>query len=166
MFGGCMFCLMWSISPYHPTYNDRVMPPGKYNPRLTSTITPPSLLSSLCLAVLLFPASTWVSAQLTVSGFPLAGMTMAPHLEGHEIAFNASDRKSWRKYARSMEEYLKRESSQMWLWGMMLKLGGLMRMLNLLKILILIFLHLCPIFFPHSFPAGDAGKGSLFVGRG
>uniref|UniRef100_A0A8D3EDL7 Sodium/potassium-transporting ATPase subunit beta n=1 Tax=Scophthalmus maximus TaxID=52904 RepID=A0A8D3EDL7_SCOMX len=28
MFGGCMFCLMWSISPYHPTLNDRVMPPG------------------------------------------------------------------------------------------------------------------------------------------
>lgn len=37
-------------------------------------------------------------------------MTMAPHLEGHDIAFNASDRKSWRKYARSMDEYLKRES--------------------------------------------------------
>uniref|UniRef100_A0A8D0A692 Protein ATP1B4 n=1 Tax=Sander lucioperca TaxID=283035 RepID=A0A8D0A692_SANLU len=34
MFGGCMFCLMWSISPYHPTFNDRVMPPGKYNPKL------------------------------------------------------------------------------------------------------------------------------------
>lgn len=34
MFGGCMFCLMWSISPYHPTYNDRVMPPGKYNGKL------------------------------------------------------------------------------------------------------------------------------------
>lgn len=29
MFGGCLFCLMWSISPYHPTFNDRVMPPGK-----------------------------------------------------------------------------------------------------------------------------------------
>lgn len=51
-----------------------------------------------------------VSAQLTVSVSPLAGMTMAPHLEGHEIAFNASDRKSWRKYARSMDEYLRRES--------------------------------------------------------
>lgn len=37
-------------------------------------------------------------------------MTMAPHLEGHEIAFNASDRKSWKKYARSMDEYLRRES--------------------------------------------------------
>lgn len=35
---------------------------------------------------------------------------MAPHLEGHEIAFNASDRKSWKKYARSMDEYLKCES--------------------------------------------------------
>ncbi|KAL7395299.1 hypothetical protein ABVT39_014039 [Epinephelus coioides] len=34
-------------------------------------------------------------------------MTMAPHLEGHEIAFNASDRKSWKKYARSMDEYLR-----------------------------------------------------------
>ncbi|RVE67476.1 hypothetical protein OJAV_G00103320 [Oryzias javanicus] len=62
MFGGCMFCLIWSISPYHPTYNDRVMPPG---------------------------------------------MTMAPHLEGHDIAFNASDRKSWKKYARSMDEFLR-----------------------------------------------------------
>lgn len=31
MFGGCLFCLMWSISPYHPTYNDRVMPPGKHS---------------------------------------------------------------------------------------------------------------------------------------
>lgn len=37
-------------------------------------------------------------------------MTMAPHLEGHEIAFNASDRKSWKKYARSMDEYLRCES--------------------------------------------------------
>ncbi|KAM4621207.1 protein ATP1B4 isoform 2-T3 [Polymixia lowei] len=54
MFGGCMCCLMWSISPYHPTYNDRVMPP-----------------------------------------------------DGHEIAFNASDRKSWKKYTKSMEEYLR-----------------------------------------------------------
>ncbi|CAL8308139.1 unnamed protein product [Arctogadus glacialis] len=62
MFGGCMCCLMWSISPYHPTFNDRVMPPG---------------------------------------------MTMAPHLDAHEIVFNASDRKSWKKYARSMDEYLK-----------------------------------------------------------
>uniref|UniRef100_A0A3B5MES0 Sodium/potassium-transporting ATPase subunit beta n=1 Tax=Xiphophorus couchianus TaxID=32473 RepID=A0A3B5MES0_9TELE len=62
MFGGCMFCLMWSISPYHPTFNDRVMPPG---------------------------------------------LTMAPHLEGHDIAFNASDRKSWKKYARSIDEYLR-----------------------------------------------------------
>lgn len=35
---------------------------------------------------------------------------MAPHLEGHEIAFNASDRKSWKKYTKSMDEYLKRES--------------------------------------------------------
>lgn len=67
-------------------------------------------LSSLCSTVLLSVASTWVSAQLTVSASPLAGMTMAPHLEGHEIAFNASDRKSWKKYARSMDEYLKCES--------------------------------------------------------
>lgn len=35
---------------------------------------------------------------------------MAPHLEGHEIAFNASDRKSWKRYARSMDEYLRCES--------------------------------------------------------
>lgn len=60
--------------------------------------------------VLLSVASTWVSAQLTVSASPLAGMTMAPHLEGHEIAFNVSDHKSWKKYARSMNEYLKCES--------------------------------------------------------
>lgn len=104
MFGGCLFCLMWSISPYHPTFNDRVMPPGNYN----SKLKPPPLFS-VPLAVLLSVASPWISAQLTVSASPLAGMTMAPHLEGHEIAFNASDRKSWRKYARSMEEYLRRE---------------------------------------------------------
>jgi len=63
MFGGCMFCLMWSISPYHPTHNDRVQPPG---------------------------------------------MTMSPHLQGtFDITFNASDRKSWRKYTKVMEEYLR-----------------------------------------------------------
>ncbi|KAJ8351211.1 hypothetical protein SKAU_G00226870 [Synaphobranchus kaupii] len=28
MFVGCMWALMWSISPYAPTYNDRVVPPG------------------------------------------------------------------------------------------------------------------------------------------
>ncbi|KAJ8348763.1 hypothetical protein SKAU_G00273520 [Synaphobranchus kaupii] len=28
MFGACMWALMWSINPYAPTYNDRVMPPG------------------------------------------------------------------------------------------------------------------------------------------
>lgn len=61
-------------------------------------------------SVRLSVASTWVSAQLTVSASPLAGMTMAPHLEGHEIAFNASDRKSWKKYTRSMDDYLKCES--------------------------------------------------------
>lgn len=63
MFAGCMFCLMWSISPYHPTHNDRVMPPG---------------------------------------------LTMAPHLDiHHEITFNASDRKSWKRYTKSMDEYLR-----------------------------------------------------------
>jgi len=63
MFGGCMFCLMWSISPYHPTHNDRVMPPG---------------------------------------------MTMAPHPpHSHDIAFNASERKTWKKYARALDDYLK-----------------------------------------------------------
>lgn len=65
---------------------------------------------SLGCVVLLSVVSNRVSAQLTVSASPLAGMTMAPHLEGHEIAFNASDRKSWRKYARSIDEYLKCES--------------------------------------------------------
>ncbi|XP_065128028.2 protein ATP1B4 [Paramisgurnus dabryanus] len=65
MFSGCMCCLMWSISPYAPTYNDRVMPPG---------------------------------------------MTMHPHVDvahGIEIAFNVSDRSSWRKYARALEAQLK-----------------------------------------------------------
>ena len=52
---------------------------------------------------------TWISAQLTVCMFPLAGMTMSPYLEGFDIIFNASDRKAWKKYAKSMEEYLKRE---------------------------------------------------------
>ncbi|XP_035287704.1 protein ATP1B4-like [Anguilla rostrata] len=28
MFAACMWALMWSINPYAPTYNDRVMPPG------------------------------------------------------------------------------------------------------------------------------------------
>ncbi|KAJ8014793.1 hypothetical protein DPEC_G00019440 [Dallia pectoralis] len=63
MFGACMWCLMLSISPYHPTHNDRVMPPG---------------------------------------------MTMSPQLDGHfEMAFNASDRKSWRKYVKLMDEQLR-----------------------------------------------------------
>ncbi|XP_072520163.1 protein ATP1B4 isoform X1 [Salminus brasiliensis] len=65
MFGGCMCCLMWSISPYTPTYNDRVMPPG---------------------------------------------MTMSPHIHnvhGFDITFNASDRSSWKKYARALEAQLK-----------------------------------------------------------
>lgn len=107
MFGGCLFCLMWSISPYHPTFNDRVMPPGK---KKTNQKTPPPRPSTS--AFLLPVTSAQVSAQLTVWVSPLAGMTMAPHLEGHEIAFNASDRKSWKKYARSMDEYLRRESFQ------------------------------------------------------
>ncbi|XP_053486651.1 protein ATP1B4 [Ictalurus furcatus] len=65
MFAGCMCCLMWSISPYAPTYNDRVMPPG---------------------------------------------MTMLPQVDvvhGFEITFNASDRSSWKKYARALEAQLK-----------------------------------------------------------
>ncbi|XP_051716376.1 protein ATP1B4 isoform X1 [Ctenopharyngodon idella] len=65
MFAGCMCCLMWSISPYAPTYNDRVMPPG---------------------------------------------MTMSPHVDvahGFDIAFNASDQKSWKKYAKALEAHLK-----------------------------------------------------------
>ncbi|TSQ81026.1 Protein ATP1B4 [Bagarius yarrelli] len=67
MFAGCMCCLMWSISPYAPTYNDRVMPPG---------------------------------------------MTMSPHVDvvhGFEIHFNASDRSSWKKYAKALESQLKCE---------------------------------------------------------
>lgn len=86
------------------------MPPGKYNPKLKPLHCILRSDSPLVSAVLLSVASTWVSAQLTVSASPLAGMTMAPHLEGHEIAFNASDRKSWKKYARSMDEYLRCES--------------------------------------------------------
>lgn len=36
---------------------------------------------------------------------------MSPQLDGHyEIAFNASDRKSWKKYAKLMEEQLRCES--------------------------------------------------------
>ncbi|XP_026874348.2 protein ATP1B4 [Electrophorus electricus] len=65
MFAGCMCCLMWSISPYSPTYNDRVMPPG---------------------------------------------MTMTPHfhdVHGLVVLFNASDRSSWKKYARVLEAQLK-----------------------------------------------------------
>lgn len=65
MFGGCMCCLMWSISPYTPTYNDRVMPPG---------------------------------------------MIMIPHMHnvhGLDITFNASDRSSWKKYARALDSQLK-----------------------------------------------------------
>ncbi|XP_062380196.1 protein ATP1B4 [Sardina pilchardus] len=62
MFAACMCCLMWSISPYKPTYNDRVMPPG---------------------------------------------MMMFPHVEGFDIAFNASDRHSWIKYVKVMETHLK-----------------------------------------------------------
>lgn len=45
MFGGCLFCLMWSISPYHPTFNDRVMPPGNYNSKHKPL---PLLSSSVC----------------------------------------------------------------------------------------------------------------------
>lgn len=39
-------------------------------------------------------------------------MTMLPHVDvvhGFEITFNASDRSSWRKYARALEAHLKRE---------------------------------------------------------
>lgn len=98
--------------------------------------------------VLLSVASTWVSAQLTVSASPLAGMTMAPHLEGHEIAFNASDRKSWKKYARSMDEYLKCESSVIVRDNV--KVGGLMSRISLFQMKRacseLILRYLYPIF--------------------
>lgn len=86
---------------------------------------------------------------------------MAPYLEGHEIAFNASDRKSWKKYARSMDEYLRCEL-------LVIVVGG-MRLLSLLKKkqgcdeLILIFTTFVPFF--NLILAGHAGKGSLFVGR-
>lgn len=100
-------------------------------------------------------------------------MTMAPHLEGHEIAFNASDRKSWKKYTKSMDEYLKRESRRGGgvYQGWCKRRGGQMRMLNLFEIkgacneLILVFVTFVPLFFPHLVPAGHAGKGSPFVGR-
>lgn len=49
MFGGCMCCLMWSISPYHPTFNDRVMPPGNYSlpPHSCALCWPALLMRSL-----------------------------------------------------------------------------------------------------------------------
>lgn len=57
---------------------------------------------------------------------------MAPHLEGHDIAFNASDRKSWKKYARSMDEYLRRESEVI-VWDYVKVGGGVTRMMSLFK---------------------------------
>ncbi|XP_063046393.1 protein ATP1B4 [Engraulis encrasicolus] len=62
MFAACMCCLMWSISIYKPTYNDRVLPPG---------------------------------------------MMMFPHWDGFDIAFNASDRHSWIRYQRELDQHLK-----------------------------------------------------------
>lgn len=62
MFGGCLFCLMWSISPYHPTFNDRVMPPGKYIPILTSLHLSARL--SFSLLVLLESQHSWLSLGL------------------------------------------------------------------------------------------------------
>lgn len=78
---------------------------------------------------------------------------MLPHLEGHEIAFNASDRKSWKRYARSMDEYLRCE------WtpppeepdGLVPNATSC-RLVN-------------PETFPLSVLAGHAGRGSPFVGR-
>lgn len=39
---------------------------------------------------------------------------MSPHVEhvahGFDIAFNASDQKSWKKYAKALEAHLKRKS--------------------------------------------------------
>uniref|UniRef100_A0A673CT44 Sodium/potassium-transporting ATPase subunit beta n=1 Tax=Sphaeramia orbicularis TaxID=375764 RepID=A0A673CT44_9TELE len=58
MFGGCLFCLMWSISPYHPTFNDRVMPPGKYNPNLI-ILLPLCSVCSFCLSLLLESRHTY-----------------------------------------------------------------------------------------------------------
>lgn len=98
----------------------------------------------LCLSFFCFSLSL-----CTVSWSPLAGMTMAPHLEGHEIAFNASDRKSWKKYARSMDEFLRRESVLH-----CVNAGGV-RLLSLLDKKKTSFV----------FPAVHAGKGSLFCGQ-
>ncbi|MBN3297444.1 AT1B4 protein, partial [Amia calva] len=61
MFAACMCSLMWTISPYTPTYNERVLPPG---------------------------------------------MMMAPHWNGFEISFNASDKSSWIHYVEALESYL------------------------------------------------------------
>lgn len=44
--------------------------------------------------------------------FLLAGMTLFPHVDvahGFDIAFNASDRSSWRKYTKALEAHLKRK---------------------------------------------------------
>lgn len=92
---------------------------------------------------------------------------MAPHLEGHDIAFNVSDRKSWRKYARSIEEYLKRES-EVTVGGCVkvVCVGGVMSLFKIKQAyceLILSFTTFVPFF--HLILAGHAGKGSLFMGR-
>ena len=34
---------------------------------------------------------------------------MFPHVEGFDIAFNVSDRSSWKKYVKVLEHHLKRE---------------------------------------------------------
>lgn len=54
-----------------------------------------------------------LSLKLTKPFFLLAGMTMFPHVDtahGFDIAFNASDRSSWRRYAKTLEAHLKRKS--------------------------------------------------------
>ncbi|XP_033876962.3 protein ATP1B4-like isoform X1 [Acipenser ruthenus] len=61
MFTVCMYALMMTISPYTPTYRDRVVPPG---------------------------------------------VMISPRVGGFDIAFNASDPKTWAKYAETLNAFL------------------------------------------------------------
>ncbi|KAG2463706.1 AT1B4 protein, partial [Polypterus senegalus] len=61
MFSVCMYALLLTISPYKPTYRERVVPPG---------------------------------------------VMISPCVEGFDIAFNASDSESWKKYKEALDYYL------------------------------------------------------------
>ncbi|XP_028671704.1 protein ATP1B4 isoform X1 [Erpetoichthys calabaricus] len=61
MFSVCLYALLLTISPYKPTYRERVVPPG---------------------------------------------VMISPCVEGFDIAFNASDSESWKKYKEALDYYL------------------------------------------------------------